>query len=129
VEESPVKRTVTLTIASLLTILLLIVHLAQDSVHFRDGTTRAGIGYLVAMAILSVVMYGALVLAGRRSGYIIMIIGSLGGLAMPVIHVRGLAGIRSDFFFVWTLLALGVISLFSLILSISALRSRQSSPR
>jgi len=58
-----------------------------------------------------------------------MIIGSLGGLAMPVIHVRGLAGVRGDFFFVWTLLALGVISLFSLILSISALRSREFSPR
>lgn len=123
------KRTVTLTVASLLTILLLIVHLAQDSVHFRDGTTRAGIGYLVAVAILAVLMYGALVLAGRRSGYIIMIIGSLGGLAMPVIHVRGVAGVRGDFFFVWTLLALGVISLFSLILSISALRSREFSPR
>ncbi len=123
------KRTVTLTITSSITIFLLTVHLAQDSVHFKDGTTQAGTGYLVVMAVLAVVLYGALALADRRSGRILMLIGSLGGLAMPVLHVRGLAGVRADFFFVWTLLLLGVVSLVSLILSIGALRSGEPSPR
>jgi NO-binding membrane sensor protein with MHYT domain len=123
------KRTAPLTITSSITIFLLTVHLAQDSVHFKDGTTHAGTGYLIVMAVLAVVLYGTLALADRRSGRILMLIGSLGGLAMPVIHVRGLAGLRGDFGFVWTLLLLGVVSLTSLILSIDALWRREPSPR
>src|SRR5438445_13193619 len=42
-------------------------------------------------------LYGTLVLAERRSGYVIMLVGSLRGLSMPLIRVMGAVGvIRSD---------------------------------
>ncbi len=64
-------------------------------------------------------------LAERRSGYIIMFLGSLFSLVVPVVHMKGKGvGVTSrighssgHFFFVWTLIAIGVIGLFSVILS------------
>ena len=62
-------------------------------------------------------------LAGKRSGYVIILLGSLLGLIVPVIHMKGagvggaIAKSSGAFFFIWTLLALGVTALFSVILS------------
>jgi len=64
-----------------------------------------------------------LVLAERRSGYVIIPLGSLLGLVVPVIHMKGagvggaIAKSGGAFFFIWTLLALGVTALFSVILA------------
>jgi hypothetical protein len=109
------------TIASLLSILLLTFHLSHDIVR---GMEKGGLSNLLAVPILVVWLYGTLVLAGRRSGYIIILLGSLLALGVPVIHMKG-AGVGAQvarapgggFFFVWTLIALGVTSLFSIILS------------
>jgi hypothetical protein len=88
--------------------------------------------------ILVVWLYGTLVLAERRSGHIIMLVGSLLALLMPVAHVIGAGGIfrgaiaRSSpaFLFVWTLHALGVIGLFTFILAARGLWSlRRGQPR
>jgi len=63
------------------------------------------------------------VLAEKRSGYVIILLGSLLGLLVPVIHMKGagvggaIAKSSGAFFFIWTLLALGVTALFSIILS------------
>jgi hypothetical protein len=94
---------------------------------------KGGVSTLVAVPILVVWLYGTLVLAGRRSGYIIILLGSLLGLAVPVIHMMGkgvgvgsnIANSNGAFFFVWTLLALGVTALFSVILSVRGLWSPQ----
>jgi hypothetical protein len=76
--------------------------------------------------LISVVwLYGTLVLAGRRSGYIIILLLSLFSLVVPYIHMSGkgvgvtsrLANSSGHFFFVWTLIAIGVIGLFSAILA------------
>ena len=78
---------------------------------------------LTAVPILVVWLYGTLVLAGKRSGYVIILLGSLLGLLVPVIHMKGagvggaIAKSSGGFFFIWTLLALGVTALFSIILS------------
>ena len=48
---------------------------------------------MVAVPVLVVWLYGTLVLAERRSGYAIMLVGSLLALGMPVIHVIGAGGI------------------------------------
>ncbi len=131
------KRNLILTITSLLSIFLLTFHLAQDAVHAKLGTPEAGGSTLVAVPILVVWLYGTLMLAERRSGHIIMLIGSLIALGMPVLHVKAAAGFfhgqianRPDaFWFVWTLHALGVTGMFSLILSAQglwSLRRRQS---
>src|SRR6267378_1526589 len=68
-----------------------------------------------------------------RSGYIIMLVGSLLASGMPVIHVMGAGGVfrgqiaksSPAFLFVWTLHALGVTGIFSLILSARGLWSLQ----
>ena len=118
-----------LTVASLLSLLLLTFHLTDDIVR---GMEPGGLSNLIGGVLISVVwLYGTLVLAGRRSGYVIIILGSLLGLAVPYIHMRGkgvgvasgIANSSGGFFFVWTLLALGVTALFSVILSAHGLWS------
>ena len=125
------KQNLLLTITSLLTILLLTLHLTSDTIHARVGTPEAGGSTLVAVPVLVLLLYGTLVLGERRSGLIIMLIGSIIGLGMPIIHVMGAGGIfhgqiaksSPAFLFVWTLHALGVTGMFSLILAVRALWS------
>ena len=123
------KNSVMLTITSLLTFLLLTFHLAGDIVY---GWEPGGLSNLIVIVLISGVwLSGALLLAGRRSGYIIILLGSLLGLFVPYVHMKGkgvgvasrLAGTSGHFFFVWTLLAIGVLSLFSVILSLRGLWS------
>lgn len=125
----PMKNSLMLTITSLLTILLLTLHFTSDTIHARAGTPEAGGSTLVAVPILVLLLYGTLVLGERRSGIIIMLIGSIIGMAMPLFHVIGPAGIfhgeiaRSSpaFLFVWTFHALGVTGMFGFILAVRGL--------
>jgi len=136
------KHNFILTIASLLSILLMTFHLTQDTLHASyamAGTAEArGSALIVGIPILVGWLWGTLLLAERRSGYIIMLVGSAIALGMPVIHVilawRRESIVRSEFartgwafFFVWTLFALGITGLFSLILAVRGLRSPRSS--
>lgn len=129
------KHSLMWTIFSLLTLLLLTFHLADDIVR---GFEPGGISNLIGLVLISAVwLCGTLLLAGRRSGYVIILLGSLLGLFVPYVHMRGkgvgvassIAGSTGGFFFVWTLLAIGMTSLFSVILSAHGLwrlqRSRQ----
>jgi hypothetical protein len=122
------KHNVMLTIASLLSILFSTFHLTDDIIR---GMEKGGASNLVAVPILVAWLYGTLVLAERRSGYIIILLGSLLASGMPVIHMMGagvgaaIAKSSGAFFFVWTLLALGVTGLFSVILSVRGLWSLQ----
>jgi hypothetical protein len=132
---TPKLRNLILVITSLLSILFMTFHLAQDTVHAKVGTPEAGGSTLVAVPILVVWLYGTLMLAERRSGYIITLIGSVIALGMPVLHVRAAEGffhgqlVQPDrgFWFVWTLHALGVTGMFSLILSAQGLWSLRRS--
>ena len=126
--ESHMKQTALLTTASLLTILLMTFHLTGDIVF---KMAPAGLSNLFAVFIFVVLLCGTLLLAGRRTGYIIIFFGSVLGLLVPVIHMKGTRGVlggeignSSDaFFFVWILLALGITATFSIILSARALLS------
>jgi hypothetical protein len=119
-----------LTIASLLSVLFMTLHLAGDIVL---GMEPGGLSSLIAVPILVVWLYGTLVLAGRRSGYVIILLASLLGSLVPVIHMKGkgvgvasgIANSSGGFFFVWTLIALGVTALFSVVLSAHGLWSPQ----
>jgi len=121
-----------LTISSLLSILFMTLHLTDDIVR---GMEPGKLPDLVGVLILVVWLYGTLVLAERRSGYVIILLGSLLGSVVPVIHMKGagvgeIARSSGGFFFVWTLLALGVTAVFSLILSARGLWSlRRGQPR
>jgi len=125
------KQNLLLTITSLLTILLMTLHLTSDTIHARVGTPEAGGSTLVVVPVLVLLLYGTLVLGERRSGYIIMLIGSIIGVVMPIVHVMGAGGIfhgqiaksSPAFLFVWTLHALGVTGMFSFILAVRALWS------
>ena len=117
------KQTVTLTITSLLTMLLASFHVTDDIVR---GMEPAGLSNLTMVPILVVWLYATLVLAERRSGYVILLLGSLLGAAVPVLHFKGkhiteIAASSGGFFFIWTLFAVGVTALFSLILSVQGL--------
>jgi hypothetical protein len=113
-----------LTTTSLLSILLLTFHFTDDLLH-EGGIAVRGAWNLIAVLILFVLLYGTLMLGERRSGLIIMLIAGLAALGMPVIHMvlaqhvftNEIARARGDYFFVWTLLALGVTGSFGLVLS------------
>jgi hypothetical protein len=124
------KPNTMLIIASLLSILLMTFHLADDIVRGMEPGTLFD---LIAVPILVFWLYGTLVLAEKRSGYVIVLLGSLLGLLVPVIHMKGkgvgvashIANSSGAFFFIWTLIALGVTALFSVILSARALWQHQ----
>jgi hypothetical protein len=131
------KQSVMLTIASVLSILLMTLHLADDIIR---GFEKGGPSNLLAVPIAVTWLYATLVLAERRSGYVITLLGSLLGAFVPVIHFKAAGGVAHGeiakssgaFFFVWTLVALGVCAVFSVILSAHGLwklqwgRSRKS---
>ena len=116
------KHRTTLIITSLLSILLFTFHLTGDIIL---GTEPGTISNLTAVPIFAVWLYGALVLSERRSGLIIMLLGSLLSLAVPILHMRGkglgvagrIATSNGAFWFIWTVITLGILALFSLMLS------------
>ena len=115
-----------LTIASLLSILLLTLHITDDIVR---GISRAQPSN-IALAVLVVLLYGTLVLAERRPGYVIMLLVGLFAAGMPVIHMRGahygdIAKSTGGFFFVWTLWTLGGLGGLTFILAARGLWSPQ----
>ena len=114
------KQSVVLMIASLLSILFVTLHTADDIVRGMEPGT---VFDLIVVPILVAWLYGTLVLAERRSGYVIVLLGSLLGCLVPVIHMKGagvggmIAKSSGAFFFIWILIALGVTAFFSVILS------------
>ena len=64
------KENVTLTITSLLSLLLLTIHITDDIVR---GISKAESSN-TALLVLVVFLYGTLVLAERRSGHVIMLL-------------------------------------------------------
>ena len=121
------KRNLMLTIASLLSILLTSFHHADDVVR---GMAPGKFTNIIPVIFLFIWLYATLVLAERRARYIIILVLSLLASGLPVIHMRrgGLVGgdiadSSGAFFFVWTLIAVGVTALFTVILSAHGLWS------
>jgi hypothetical protein len=122
----------TLTIASLLTIILLPFHVGGDVALGLDPGGSALVFVLVP--ILLVVACGTLLLAERIAGHVIMFLGGLVALGMPIIHrnngfTEAVAKSPGGLFFIWTLMALGVTGGLAMILSARGLwdlRSRKT---
>ena len=121
------KPNVTLTIMSLLTILFLTFHLSDE---ITRGMEPGRLNMVMPVFVLAFWAYGALALAGRRAGYIIMLLGAIIGTGIPIAHMAGgglvssrIANSRAAFFWVWQNFTLGVISASSLILAVRALWS------
>jgi hypothetical protein len=128
------KQNVLLTISSLLSLIFLSFHHADDVVRgFAPGRFSNLVPIFVFVFWLWVT---TLVYAERRSGYILILILSLLTFGVPVIHMTGagmaggrIANSHGAFFFVWTLIIFGTTSLFSVLLATQQLwrlrRSRQ----
>ena len=116
----------TLTVTSLLTILFLTFHLSDE---ITRGMEQGRLNMVIPIFVLAAWAYGAVALAGRRSGYIIMLLGAIIGTGVPILHMSGAAGLvssriansRAAFFWVWQNFTLCVISAFSLMLAVREL--------
>ena len=113
-----------LKITSLLSLVLLTLHVTDDIVRGISQAQSSNI----ALVVLVIFLYGTLVLAERRSGHVIMLLVGLFAAAMPVLHMRGahypeIAASPGGFFFVWTLWALGALGGVTIILSVRGLWS------
>lgn len=129
------KNNLTLAIMSLLVILLSMIHLADD---IFLGISPPGMANLIAAGVFAVLLYGTLTLAGRVSGFIVTLLGGILGAFIAWLHMRGGAGMLSPhvlqgghvFRFVWTILALATVAVYTIILSVRALWSaRATQPR
>ncbi|MGA9530138.1 MAG: hypothetical protein WBS24_18640 [Terriglobales bacterium] len=122
------KHNTLLVIASVLSILFMTFHMTDDIVRGMEPGTLFD---LIVVPILVFQLYGTLVLTGKRSGHVIILVGSLLLLVVPVVHMKGagvggaIAKSSGAFFFIWTLLALSVTALFSVILSARGLWEHQ----
>jgi hypothetical protein len=122
-----------LTITSLLSILLVTFHVTDDIVR---GFEPGGFKHIQTILTFSVWLYGTLALTERRSGYIIMLLGALLGCLVSIAHMRGaglvggrIANSNGKFFWVWTVLVLGITSVFSVVLSARGLWSLRQAKR
>ena len=102
------KQHAMLVVTSLLSLLLLTLHITDDIVRGISPAEPSK----TALLVFVVLLYGTLVLSERRSGHVIMLIIGLLAAAMPVMHMRGvhygdIARSPGGFFFVWTLWMLG----------------------
>jgi hypothetical protein len=117
------KPNALLTITSLLSILLMSLHITDDIVR---GISPAAPDNVGAVVIFVVWLIGTLALPERRLGYVITFLGGLFAAAMPVLHMTGarygaIAKSSGGFFFVWTLIVVGATGTFAMILSARAL--------
>src|SRR5688500_12307128 len=100
-----------LTVTFLVSLLLLSFHFTDDMVL---GLDTPGPANVIAIAILVVFSIGPLLLRDRLIGRILILLGALGAVAMPILHMHGRSFpevVRGPggFFFFWTLLMLGVL--------------------
>jgi hypothetical protein len=121
------KPNVMLTVASLLTLLLIMFHLTDDVLLQAEGHVK----FPIPVLIFVVWLYGTLMLSDRVLGYIIMLLGGLVAAGMIVVHSPGGVVHKSGgFFFVWTMFALSATGWFTMILSVRGLwltlRARRS---
>ena len=115
------RETAVLVISSLLTMLFGTFHLTDDIIR---GFAPGRLSNVFVVLVVTIWLYATTLLTERRSGYIIILLMSLLSSYVPVVHMMGKRGITAGiplspeaFFFVWTLIALGVTATFSVVLS------------
>ncbi len=120
----------TLAVTSLLSVLLFSLHWADEIARgIEPGTIDRTWGGLL---ILFIWLYGALAIRERRSGLVILLLGSLLASGVPILHMQGIGVVggripvesSGALFWVWTNVALGASGMISLALSVRALWNR-----
>ena len=124
------KRNLVLIVASLLSLLLMIVHLTQDTMLQPEGSMT----YPVPVVFLALWLYATLVAPDRILGQVMMLLGGFFSTGMIIAHTRGIV-VRAygGFFFVWTLFALSTTGWLTILLAARelglAVRARRAAPR
>jgi hypothetical protein len=125
------KRHAMLMVTSLLSAVLLTLHISQDIVF---GFDRAGLNHLVGVAIILVIVCGTLLFPRHGLGRVIMLLGGVMSAGMLPLHMRH--GLRPEFLqtsgallFVWTLYLLGVMGFFAIIVAALELWRPSAGPR
>jgi hypothetical protein len=115
----------TLVMTSLLSIFLVLFHVSEDIVR---GFEPGGFKHIQTILTMSLWTYGTVALTGRRSGYLLMLLGALLGSLVAIAHMRGpgLVGGRianSEGMLLWVLseLLLGVTACVSVVLAAQGL--------
>ncbi len=118
------KSSTVLTIASLLAILFMTLHITDDILRDQGGVAEGGFLVLIAVVVLIVWLYAVLLLPERRSGLIIQLVGSFLASFVAFAHLTGLAddtmaviAKASGPFFTWVVVGLGLTAIFALIVS------------
>ena len=114
-----------LTITALLSVVLGSFHLADDVVlRIEPGGSSNYIG----IVITAVYLYAVLMLPNRRSAHAIVLLFSIGGAGVPYLHMQGVgmvggraANSTHMFFWVWTIMALGMTTIVSAVLAANGL--------
>ncbi|HEY7895904.1 MAG TPA: hypothetical protein VIC24_13475 [Gemmatimonadaceae bacterium] len=124
------KRNDLLALLSLISLLLVSIHLPDDYVH---GFDKHVVNNPYAILIFVVWACGLLLFRERLIGRIILLLGGIIALAMPIIHLNGhfppdFATSDGAFRFVWTLYALGTTGSLTVILALRELFGRHPSP-
>ncbi len=125
------KRNVTLTVTSLLSILLFSLHWADEVARGLEPGTLSALGGFV---ILGVWLSATLAFAERRWGLVFVLLGAILASGVPVLHMqgKGLVGGRYAtnsvlLFWVWTNIALGASGIISAVLAAQGLWSMRRS--
>jgi len=121
--QETMKQNALLPFTSLVTIVLMTLHITDDIVR---GISPARADNLGAVVIFAVWLVGVLMLAERTAGRVIMLLGGLFAAAMPVLHMRGrgyaaIATSDGGYFFVWTLITVGSLGVLCMLLAARAL--------
>jgi hypothetical protein len=130
--EFGVKPSNALTVTALLSVLLGSFHLADDVVI---GIEPGGPSNYIGILITAVYLYCTLMLSNRRWAHVLVLLFSIGGAVVPYLHMQGVgltggkaASSTHKFFWVWTIMALGVTTIVSAALVASELWKLQSKP-
>ena len=101
-----------LTVLSVLAIVLVAMHIADDYVH---GFDRNVVNNPYGMLILAVWSSGVLLVRDRLIGRIVILLGGLLAIVVPIMHLNG-RGYGDEFLktegalrFIWTLYMLGTL--------------------
>ena len=121
------KRNLTLTITSLLSIIFFSLHWADEVARgLEPGTLSASGGFL----ILTVWLSATVVFPDRRLGLVLILLGALLASGVPLLHMSGkglvlgrYGNTNHRFFWVWTNIALGASGMLSVVLAVRALWS------
>jgi uncharacterized membrane protein YecN with MAPEG domain len=122
------KRNLPLIFLSLATLLLLTFHIAHDTVRQAEGSMT----YPIPVTVFTLMLAATLMGSDRLWGHIVMLLGGLFGVAMIVVHAKGVVVRNSGgFFFTWTLFAMSATGCVTMVLAVREmwLTRRERRPR